>query len=554
MKKQYLASIIFFLLSALVFTSCKKGSEQGKLIPEEAAFVMVINGESMNQKLPFSEFKNGALFQEVYNDSTTDATVKTIMTDPSNTGIAIDKEIIMFVVKDDIGGYMGIEGTVKDAAKMKSFFNTTVKDAAESDKDNVHFVAKNNMTASWDKERFVLIMDLPEMNNMAGMYPPMSDSSQDKALTDRGFRDGTVTAGNVHKLEEKNSLAKNDSFSELMKSKGDLHFWFSGEKIQGDMIKSMGPLSMMNLSKLTDGSIASGVVNFEEGKIVMDIASYSNKELFALWKKYEGGKIDTDMMQRSPIKDVAAAFSMNYKPEVIKAFLKLTGLDGFANMGAGMTGFSVDEFVKAVGNDLFICIGDFRADSTGKPLPKGFFATSIADKVAFGKILAAGKKLGSGPSVPKDIYYNANDKYFAIGNDKSVVDNFVGGKQKNSLPFLDKIKGLPVGGYINFQYILLNTKSLKMDSAATAMHTASVGMWDNAYFTGGNVENNSIKQHVEINLMDKKMNSLKALNNYFNTMGVIAKKNETRFKEEFKRMDSSSYRSLEERSSETLPQ
>ncbi|MEI9958150.1 MAG: hypothetical protein WDM90_18005 [Ferruginibacter sp.] len=66
------------------------------------------------------------------------------------------------------------------------------------------------------------------------------------------------------------------------------------------------------------------------------------------------------MIKRLPIKDVAAIFSMSFKPAGIKEFLKLLGIEAYANMGLAFAGFSLDDFIKANKGDLLIAFGDFK--------------------------------------------------------------------------------------------------------------------------------------------------------------------------------------------------
>jgi len=45
------------------------------------------------------------------------------------------------------------------------------------------------------------------------------------------------------------------------------------------------------------------------------------------------------------------------------------------------------------------------------------------------------------------------------------------------------------------------------------------------FIQGGEFKDGGISQKIEINLVDKKVNSLKQLNNYFGVLGAIDKKN-----------------------------
>ena len=63
------------------------------------------------------------------------------------------------------------------------------------------------------------------------------------------------------------------------------------------------------------------------------------------------------------------------------------------------------------------------------------------------------------------------------------------------------------------------------DSLTLAGFDASLKMWDNLTMKGGQFKDGGITQHWEINLMDKNTNSLKQLNKYAASMGLIAEAN-----------------------------
>ncbi len=89
--------------------------------------------------------------------------------------------------------------------------------------------------------------------------------------------------------------------------------------------------------------------------------------------------------------------------------------------------------------------------------------------MAFDKLIAAGKKAGQGgmaAAIP-DIHFSSNDKYFVIGNNRANVDLFMAKENNGSFDFYDKIKGSPIGGYANFQYIMASLRDeVSKDSLA----------------------------------------------------------------------------------------
>lgn len=523
MQSKFRFVLLFSAVLLVFMSSCSKTNKEGRNIPKNAAIVVLVNGESISSKLPWEEVKKNELFMKLYNDSTIDAFVKAALDNPENTGIDTKKDFLFFMQKDSLGGYVAIEGTVKDEAKFKKFSNDVANGGAESEKGGIHFISGSKVTSSWNKEKFVMTIDAPEISRM-DRYSNSFDKPQGAASK----RNGIALCTGLFDLKESNSLGKDEKFTELVKEKGDIHFWMNAAELNSGSA-GMAALSMLNLSKLYEGSIATATASFDNGKINVDMKSYAGKELSEIWKKYEGSEISTDMVKRLPSKDVAVFFALNFKPEGLREFVKLAGLEGFINMGSALVGFNLDDFVKANKGDIVFAMSDFKTDSTGKPDMNVIFSASVGDKAAFGKLIDAGNKLGKNKMAmtTPEIFYNTSDKYFAIGNNKEAVNKYVGAGGNSNPDFLDKISGSPSAAFVNFQTLFKAfEKEATRDSLDNLIFQASVKMWENALVKGGGFKDGGTVQHFEINLVDKNTNSLKQLNTYLGILGNIQKQKE----------------------------
>ncbi|MEJ7627455.1 MAG: DUF4836 family protein [Ferruginibacter sp.] len=520
--------LMLMAFAILIFTSCNKSNKTGRYIPKNASVVFHINGESITSKLPWSEIKQNQLFQEIYADTSIDATVKSALDNPENTGIDLKDDLTLFIQKDSAGGYVGLLGKIKDAEKFKTFYTNATKGNVVSGKDGESSLSNSKMITTWNKDRFVILFDAPQMNEMnMNRMPPMTgmDTTVPQTLPPVTPRNLPSLSTMIFNLEEKGSLAKDDKFSELMNTKGDFHFWMNVGEI-GSQTAGMPELSMMNMSKMYAGTVVTGTANFLDGKIEMDMKSYAGKEMTDLFKKYEGTAINKEMVKHIPSKNVAVLFAMNFKPQGLLEFIKMMGIEGFANMGASYLGFTLDDFVKANKGEILLSISDMTKDANGKMDANYLFSASINDKASFNKLIEAGKKAGKNmvsDSTQPPVYFNSTDKYFAIGNKQAYVDTYIKTETNNNYDFFGKISGSPVGLFINFQYVMRAMAPKNSDSLDLQMYNASLQMWDNLVAKGGEFRKGGITQHAEINLVDKKMNSLKQLNNYFGIAGKINK-------------------------------
>lgn len=548
MKAGYQIPLIFVLV-VLLFSSCSKKNKEGKFVPKDAAIVIHINGASLSSKLPWEEVKKNELFQNVNGDTSIPQFVKKAFDNPENSGIDTKTDLIFFLQKDSLGGYAAFTGTIKDAGKFKLFNLDVAKTGVESEKDGIKYITKSTMCVGWNKESFVYIVNTPQLNKTS--YKGFSADSGISINT----RDVNAVCKTVFDLKENNSLAQNEKFTELVKKTGDVHLWMNSETLSKDALSGVA-LGMLNINKLYEGSITTATVNFENGKILLDAKSYSGEELTAIWKKYGGRNVDESMIKRLPAKDMAAVFSMSFKPEGIKEFLKLLGVEGYANMGLAFLGFTLDDFIKANKGDIVIALSDFKTITDSalggmtetttellKTEPRILFATSISDKDAFTKLIKAGERMGKDKmeGMPS-ISFKSNGNYFAIGNSKENVDKFISGGSNNNFDFVSKISGQPFGGYINLQYILKAfEKEAAKDSAAKMAYDASLKFWDNVYIKGGDYNNGGITQTVEINLMDKTTNSAKQLNSYMGLIAKLAKQEDEKRKVAESKFDETSY-------------
>lgn len=514
------------VMCILLLASCSKTNKQGRYIPKDAAIAVHIDGASLTSKLPWDEIKQNVLFQEMYTDSTLPPYIKKVLDNPENSGIDTKTDLAFFMQRDSLGGLFGITGTVKDAEKFKSFCIDGSGGGSLTEKDGVNYISKAPVCAGWSKERFLIIINTPQFD--ASRYSESQDAAPVKA------RDLLAACKNTFDISEGNSLGKNEKFTTLVTKASDLHFWMNSEELYKAGMNNPA-LAMLKLDNLYKGNITAAAVNFENGKIVMEGKTYAGKEMTEIYKKYGGKNIDEEMIKRIPSKDVAAVFAMSFKPEGIKEFLKVLGVEGYANMGLAFAGFSMDDFIKANKGDIVFALTDLKqkaivADTSMPNLPLQqssivkpdiLFAASIADKESFNMLIKAGEKLGKNIPESVPVSYKSDGKYFVIGNSAENTENYIAGKSNNNFDFLSKISGNPVGGYVNIQFILKSLESnFDRDSSAKVIYDASIKMWDNAYMKGGKYEDGALSQYAEINLMDKNTNSLKQLNQY---LGLVSK-------------------------------
>ncbi len=538
--------------AALLFSSCSKKSEEGKMIPKNAMFVAHLDTKSLREKLPWDDIKQTSWYKQVYADTATEDWMKKLLVDPDNSGIDLDGGLVFFAVKSGDDGEFVFEGHVKNKKDFEQFNkNLDPAATAKTEGELTMLTLKGKSVVAWNDKNFVYAVN---KNSLGKKYSFPGNDEDNNSTSMAPGADATMTLSSVCKglfsLKPDSSLEKDEKFADLLKEKGDVHAWVNSEEIMKNS-PAMGALGMLKLDVFLKNNISTYTVNFDNGKIEVKQKGYAGKEFTDFLKKYKGGNINTDMIKTIPSQDVLGVLAMNFQPEGIKELIKLTGMDGFLNMYTGQMGFNLDDFVKANKGDITLAVSDLKMktdsfsykDDQGnvtnsnvfsKPDLNILFSVEIGDKPSFQKLIDAGKKLmGQMGGNDTSISYGQNDKIFAISNHQHFLNDYIAGKANNKFDFIDNLSGHPVGVYVDIHKILSAfAKEKKGSSEDEAIMTESLKLWNSVYYTAGDMDGDAITGHTVVNFVDQNMNSLKQLNHYFDEIAKveIAKKEKNEMK------------------------
>ncbi len=555
MQLRFRTQLLTAIAATLLLVSCSKTNKQGKMIPKEAGFVIHWNSKSLAEKVSLAEIKETDwykhMMEEVSADSTAPEFVKKLHDNIQHNGIDSLADLIFFGVNNlEEGMKLVVEGGLKDAKMFETFLKNVYPEGSIGKEGDISVMpVKDKAVVTWNNERFVVGIQAP---SMGGGYSMGKDYGTDHAKDSSASSQLAAYCKKLYTLKDDENLTKDEKFTGLMNTEGDVHAWVNIEKLMGNSLpmEAMGAMSMMKLDVFTKGNISTYTASFDKGKISVRSKGYSGKELEEVLKKYSGGSINTDMLKNIPSQDIAGVFAFHFKPEGLKELVKLTGMDGLADLLLVRQGFTIDDFVKANKGDIMISVSDltmkkdtFRFEGLGgkketdihdEPDAKIIFSASINDKDAFSKLIRAGKEqMGN----EEKISYNSNANYFAIGNNADVISKYLAGG-KNEPSFLSKLSGSAMGAYVDIQKILKAFESeAAKDSIGKKMWDESQKMWDNATLTGGDFSDGGYNMLYEVNLMDKDSNSLKQLVKYSMKMSALEREKMKQMEASFKLED-----------------
>ncbi len=556
--KSFFRSCLTFITAAVLFSSCSKTNEEGKMIPKNATFVAFLNTKSLNEKLTWDDIKQTNWFKHVYADNATKDWMKKILDNPDNSGIDSKANITFFVQKGPGDDYnIVFEGKLRDEKAFEDFNkNLDSASTAKKDGDINLFILKEQGVVGWNDKHFAYVTNSGSLKSQyAGQWnTPDSQSNMAPAVENNVVLSSYCKS--LFSLKSDSSLAKNKKITDLLSEKGDIHAWINSEEIMKNNA-ALGMLGMLKLDIFFKDNISTYTVDFDNGKINAIQKAYAGKEFTDFLKKFEGGKLNTDMIGNIPSQNVFGILAMNYKPEGLKELIKLAGLDGFLNIFLAEMGFNMDDFVKANNGNLLIAFTDLKMktdslknkdDQEGsmnstaykRPDVNYIFSVGIGDKQSFQKLIEAGKKIGNEMGGVNDkISYNLNDKTFAIGNSQQIVNQYLA-SNKNKFDFTDKLSGHPIGLFIDLHKILsfMETDMFSKDADTRAIMGESLKIWNNVYFTAGGFKNDGMVANTEINFVDQSTNSLKQLNHYFDEISKVMLAKREREKSEWNHTDS----------------
>jgi hypothetical protein len=527
--QRHLFSLLLLAVALVSIVSCSS-NKTGIAIPKDASFALHVNVKSLTSKVSWQEIQQNEWFKEAYANET-DSFAKKTLQDPTNSGIDVQGDLGVFIKKQGQGGYVAVEGGVKDAASFETFA-TSVNKGGKVVKTGDVSVLNTGRTSlvAWTKDRFVFISDVP-MPSLGSRFNSSSDGNEPFSFSADSLQRFAVE---LFDLPAKNNLMSDDRFATIMKEPGDIHYWVNAEQYYNSL---GGMLSLLKMNVLFEGNTYGAALNFDNGKITFKSKAFVNKELKALMEKNAGGKISADMINRIPSKNVAAVFAFKYQPQGFMDLLKLMGVDGMVNGFLSSEGYSTAEFVKATKGDVLLAVSDFEIKhETTIPNPEGgaplvikndmphaniLFATSVNEKPSFDKLFTIlQKKTQEIPGISSNVHFQLNNDWFAASNSPEQVNAYLGGGN-NNFPFTSRLSGKTFGGYIDMQRIMKAGGSAVTDSSGKAALDVSLGMWQDVFMASGGQKDDAFVGEVEINLVDKSTNSLKQLNKYLDAMAKI---------------------------------
>jgi len=506
---KHLKTFSAIAIASLLFVSCRNSKNKELNVPADASTIVRLNGSSINSKANWNDLLKADWFRREKQVST-DSFDKQIMEDPERSGVDLKSDFVYFTHKRDFVRYSVFEGELKSASEFEKMLagQNPGKKVEDGGSYNYMLVDKSDFV-SWTSSKFIYISNEPLMGG-------------NNAVTVDSLK---AYAGSLFDLKKENSIEANDNYASLIKEPGDIHFWSNTADVLSDF--QFGPIPLIAASAMMQGSVTAGTINFENGKIAMHSKQYLNPTLSKLVQKYSARPLTADQLNHvAPTASIVIA--MNYDPQLIQDFLKVSGTESTANNYLEEYHLTFDELLKATKGQVLMSAAKLGPEANASEDEEGddifpfggdlLFAASLNDDTSFKKAANIVKQVFPGAAT------TIQNNWFLLGNSPATISHFFAA---NSNPVVSqKLGGHPLGVYIDIQKGLEQWNTHGLDSALLQQINLSKSFWRDIVSNGGEFTNGCINFETSVNLADQSTNSLKQLAKYSVQMSQLIKKDE----------------------------
>lgn len=503
---KYFKILSAIVLASFLFASCKNQNKE-LIVPKDVSTVVRINGASITSKANWKDLIQADWFRRE-KQMTTDSFDKQLLENPERSGVDLKSDFIYFTHRKDFISYSVFEGKLKSASDFENLLKE--KNAGKKIEDGGSFkfmLVDNSDFLTWTSSKFIYIGGQQLMG-------PTNSISVDSLK---------AYATSMYKLKKENSIESNETYTALMKEEGDIHFWSVSADALSDI--QFGPVPLIAASAMMQGSITDGTLNFDNGKISIKSRQYLNQTLSKLIESYKAKPLTADLLNHVAT-GASVVIAMNYHPQLIKDFLKVSGTESATNKFLADYNLSFDGLLQSTKGEILMTAADLGPQQTTTDdemeddiFPFGgnlLFAASLTNDSAFKKVEPPIKKFFPGAAT------TVQNNWFLLGNSTATINHFLSPNTNDIIT--NKLSGHPIGIYIDIQKGLEQWNVHGLDSALLQQIDLSKNFWRDVVSTGGEFKNGAVNFETTINLADKSTNSLKQLADYGMKMSELIKK------------------------------
>ncbi len=509
--KKALQFIAMLTAIAVCVTSCSNNAPKlTRFIPKDASVVAGIDAKGMAEKLAKGNMDIDTIASLLSggNDS---SNIETKWNELKTSGIDLTAEVYVFgkqtsSIMEGSTSTMGVVISLKDVAAFEQFIKKKKPGAEIKPGNDYSYLALgDDFIVGW-KDKVAILDNVHGGKSAPGTYSTGEGTLSQLLLT------------KLFAQAASESIESVDAFKGLEKEHGDILFYSAVSATDGG-------LSAISLSKVGDliaDSYTTGSINFEDGEVVASFTGTVSKVLGQILDKYPGHSLDASTLDKYPL-HADGFMSLSFKPQVIAEIVKYAGAEDMVNQALAQYSLTIEDVVKALKGDITVAVtanDDMQQPQPGMPEKspaKFIFNAAIGDKPSYDKVVTALN--AKGVQVPQNgmvavpmfgnVAASVTDKNFVLASDMDVLQKYLAGSAKGSIPddVKNKINGKSVAFYADINAVMQKIKAAHPDSAASAKDSTAPFIKD-FIATSGKLDGKTVKGDAELRMLDGKQNSL----------------------------------------------
>lgn len=556
MKKRITGTIASILLIQAI-SFCQQNPIQ-KYIPDSAAMIMSFNPVKVFKKIPGESFRQSFFYRELMKKDNAD--LKAFMADPSVSGINPSNDLVLVIGMNSGTGFspaINIMGSLKD----ETLFSRTVN-KLKKETDSIHVYGTNKMLYSeqgipsiaWNNEVFVVSTSNSsglesEKQAMSEVFSDTNSTSEqrDKKIQEvlrRIYKKKRDMFFTLLTPNPTGAMSSNSTITELLNADGDFKTWSNGKTPNALLMGRPNPITeLMSRIQPMMGNSKSSVTSFENGKIITRTQVTLNSKMAELYKNYTPPAQNTDLFRRLPKGKLLGVMSTSFNTSLGKQMIQESGLKEMLDSLKSKLPFDPESMTNVFGNNMILAAvqsDDYpEADSFTKKMGgiQIVMAMPIANKERFDNLKSSMTHLWDslrGTETAGKIMKNFqpaikyNDKLMVFSLSPYTATAFLNSPGTEPVPeWVDELKNHSMVMSLNMHDLfgmLLGKKISKLGPDGEKM----LGMFDKMVSYGGDYENGSIRNTMEMRFSNQSENALKQLFDMMNYMAEMSSKREDR--------------------------
>ena len=402
--------ILFIAALCLHVAAFSQTNPLVKYLPDDVSMLVKFDLAKLITKIPMESFRQSPIYKELMKEP--DNPLHAIIADPLKSGVDFGAGIILAMKTDNIIEHgsptVYIFGKLLDAGRFTSSIQSMVKDKNEKDNSITRYgtdqiLFAGGITAGWNNDIFVMTTGYAseirdEISRTYDIDSTTIISTSDTIIADTPEREPVDIDKLMEKIKksqrdlcfelltpkQQNSFSGNELFSALMSSPGDIKIWntTSGNPLS----RGIFPMHEL-LSELQEfmASTKTAIINFEQGKIVVQAFNYPRGEMLELYQKYPPAQPGMEFIQRLPNGKILGLLNISYNSEMAKELLQKKAFGALMDTIQVHTNIDPQLVQGALKNRMTLAV--IQTDETNsKEGIQMIAAVPIADKTKFGDL------------------------------------------------------------------------------------------------------------------------------------------------------------------------